>query len=192
MDPVVRGRVEHELDWAGQPSDSFGVGEELVDQVKRERDIDGPRRVPSSGNGAQKIASDQGFHFCRSGAQIEVLAGVVRLMRRPPDPNPGGEPVIQVPSQIDRDEQQRPTPPGVRREVLRRDVRPPENEQHHRGELEHGEKHQRSYAHRDAGKGVDRRVSPPRLVAAGHVQQDHLNPDEHKKERRRDQIGLSI
>lgn len=66
MDPVVRGRVEHELDWAGQPSDSFGVGEELVDHVKRERDIDGPRRVPSSGNGAQKIASDQGFHFCRS------------------------------------------------------------------------------------------------------------------------------
>ena len=89
--PVVRRRVEDEFDWPPELADALGVNPELVDQVDGEAGEHHPRRHAEQRQQRTQeyVAADVPL-LPKRGGEVEVLAGVVRLMRRPEAGAPGG------------------------------------------------------------------------------------------------------
>ncbi len=121
--PVVRRGVEDEFDWPPELPDAFGVDPVLVDQVDGEAGEHHPRRHAEQWQqcAQEHVAADVPL-LPKRGREVEVLAGVVRLMRRPEQAHPVCHPVIPVIEEVDADDGDHPRVPGVRRKLPRCDV----------------------------------------------------------------------
>ena len=120
---MVRRRVEDELDGLRQRPDVLGVNPELVDQADREAGEHHPRRNSQE---RQRHPHDQLTAvvplLAQGGGEVEVMAGVVRLMSGPDQPHSVGETVIGVEQHIDADQGDHPRVPPPRRQVPGRNI----------------------------------------------------------------------
>jgi hypothetical protein len=157
--PVVGRRVEDELDRPGQLLDQLGVHEELVHQVEPVADVQRPRRHPEQRQRQPEEEVEPGVPLLpQRGAEVHVLRGVVRLVRRPAHPDAVGEPVIPVVGEVDAGEGQCPRPPGAHRQVPGGDVAIKHAVDDEPGRLHGGDADERAGPHQQGRRGVLARI----------------------------------
>ncbi len=112
MHPVVRGRVEDELERPGQLVDALGVDPELVHEVhggtERERgrmDAEGDERNVEGPDG------ERGPGLAQGGGEVELPAGVVDDVAGPEDADDVVAAVGPVVEEVLREQHQRDGPP---------------------------------------------------------------------------------
>ncbi|MEZ5253698.1 MAG: hypothetical protein R2689_07535 [Microthrixaceae bacterium] len=84
VDPMMRRRVEHELEPTRQLVDRLGMDPVLVDEVEPARHRDDPRANPDEGERREEHdRRNRQQRLTQRGRQVVVLAGVMIDVRRP-------------------------------------------------------------------------------------------------------------